>query len=115
MAPGPEGSPCPDGVWLLYVESGGQPVELPPGKATCFRLVPRPTIPPGPRQALLQQDKSGRFPEEELDPVTALPTEQVERGAVGIHMEFVFNDGTQPVNRFSHVRIAGHDIDFGSG
>ena len=111
MALGVEGSPRPDGVWLLYVEPGGQPVELSPGKAARFRLIPRPTIPPRSRQTLVQQDEPGRFPEQELDPVTAFATEQVQGTSVWIHMEGVTDDRTQAINRFAHVCIRSHDID----
>ena len=82
---------CFECFWLVDINSGHQPVELPPGKIPDFRLLPWPLIAAPDRQPFIDQDKTIRFTEQSFDPVPSSSTEQEERTGCRIHFKLVFD------------------------
>ena len=103
---------CFECFWLVDINSGHQPVELPPGKIPDFRLLPWPLIAAPDRQPFIDQDKTIRFTEQSFDPVPSSSTEQEERTGCRIHLKLIFDNGTETIDRFAHICIAADNVDF---
>lgn len=87
---------------LFDLQPGHEPVELLPGKPSHFRLVLWPPEPAIDRQPLIQEDDTIPFVQDRLAP----PAEEEQGIIVFAHMEFLFDDGTEAVDLFSHISTA---------
>ena len=102
---------CFEGFWLVNIDPRHQPVKLPPGKIPDLRLLPGPLIAAADRQALIDQNEAVRFPEQGFDPVPSSSAEKEESTGRRIHLKLVFDNGTEAIDRFAHVRITADNID----
>ena len=102
---------CFEGFGLVNINSGHQPVKLPPGKIPDLRLFPGPLIAAADRQALIDQNEAVRFPEQGFDPVPSSSTEKEESTGRRIHLKLVLDNGTESVNGFPHIGVATDNVD----
>src|SRR5699024_926115 len=86
---------CFEGFGLVNINSGHQPVKLPPGKIPDLRLFPGPLIAAADRQALIDQNEAVRFTEQGFDPVPSSSTEKEESTGRRIHLNLVLDNGTE--------------------
>ena len=49
--------------------------------------------------------------EQGFDPVPSSSTEQEESTGCRIHLKLVFDNGTEAIDRFAHVRITADNVD----
>ena len=62
-------------------------------------------------KAFVEEQETVTLPEQGLEPVPATAAKQEKRKLEWIHLELLDDDGTEPVNGFTHVRIATGDED----
>ena len=98
-------------LWLLDLQPGHEPVELLPGKLSYLILVPGPPEPAIDREPLIQKDDAVFFIQDRLDPVMAPSAEEEQGIIVFAHMKFIFDNGTESIDLFTHIGTAAHDID----
>ena len=94
---------------LLDLKTFHEPSELLPCDGAALLFGPGPLKFPT-FQPLIQKDKSVTFPQQCLQAVIVLSTEQKQRWGERIQPELLLDDGGQSVDGLSHVGITGCDI-----
>ena len=83
---------------LLNLDPGHQPVELLPGELSYFHTVTGPMEPPLDLDSLIEKSKTVGFSKQCLYTDISFFTKEIQSPFPGIHMEQLFDDGTQPIN-----------------
>ena len=98
-------------LWLVDVTSWYQPVKLPPGRITDLWLLSWPLISAVDRWPLIIQNETIQFTEQSLEHVPPSSTEKKESARWGSDLKLVLNNGTEPINGFSHICITTANVD----
>lgn len=90
--------------WLFNIQTVQQPIQLPPGDALCFGTFSRPAVTSlRDAEPFIQEHVSIRFMKQNLDAVTALPTEKEQGRLIWIHGQLIPDNAAKTINGFAHV------------